>query len=304
MAKTTFSITLQSLRKDKKVTQEQLAEHLGVSAQAVSKWENGNYPDSDLLPKIADFFGVSIDYLYGRGGREKSIEQQVLEAIQKLGDMEDALGKTHTHNDFYLMIKRLLWTVQIAPWKGNKDYYDPPLLGSDNPKASAVFYDDNFYSYMGLSEDNDFHLVVNNPEGKRGFEKLFDDPETLSGFFKILSDKDALLVIRYLYSLSRGQYAGTGTISKALGIPKEKVESILVKLSETLGRNRGNKPFISVKILIDEKEETVYGVENVFGGLFMGLMMLAEEYIYTPNGFNMMIDQRGKSWLDKEKIKK
>ena len=51
-----FSTTLQSLRKEKKVTQEQLATHLGVSPQAVSKWENGSYPEGDLLPRIADFF--------------------------------------------------------------------------------------------------------------------------------------------------------------------------------------------------------------------------------------------------------
>ena len=66
MAGTTFSTTLQTLRKNRGVTQEQLATHLGVSPQAVSKWENGSYPDGDLLPQIADYFEVSIDYLYGR----------------------------------------------------------------------------------------------------------------------------------------------------------------------------------------------------------------------------------------------
>ena len=63
---TVFSRQIQKLRKQKGITQEQLAVHLGVSAQAVSKWENGSYPDGDLLPVIADFFGVSIDSLYGR----------------------------------------------------------------------------------------------------------------------------------------------------------------------------------------------------------------------------------------------
>ena len=51
---TTFSAQLQKLRKDHGVTQDTLAAHLGVSPQAVSKWENGSYPDGDLLPKIAD----------------------------------------------------------------------------------------------------------------------------------------------------------------------------------------------------------------------------------------------------------
>lgn len=46
---TTFSAQLQKLRKEHGVTQDTLAAHLGVSPQAVSKWENGSYPDGDLL---------------------------------------------------------------------------------------------------------------------------------------------------------------------------------------------------------------------------------------------------------------
>lgn len=56
---------IKHLRQQQKVTQEQLADHLGVSYQAVSKWEtNANTPDISLLPEIAAFFGVSIDALF------------------------------------------------------------------------------------------------------------------------------------------------------------------------------------------------------------------------------------------------
>ena len=55
-----------TLRKEKKITQAQLAEKLGVSEQAVSKWENEQCaPDVSLFPIIADYFGVSIDRLFG-----------------------------------------------------------------------------------------------------------------------------------------------------------------------------------------------------------------------------------------------
>ena len=47
------------------MTQDELAEYLGISYQAVSKWENGNtMPDITMLPKLATFFGVSIDELF------------------------------------------------------------------------------------------------------------------------------------------------------------------------------------------------------------------------------------------------
>ena len=59
-----FAEKLKSLRAEKKVSQEKLAQYLNVSFQAVSKWETGNtYPDITLLPDIARFFGVSIDDL-------------------------------------------------------------------------------------------------------------------------------------------------------------------------------------------------------------------------------------------------
>lgn len=55
---------LKDLRKDKNISQERLAQYLGVSFQAVSKWENSNtYPDISLLPDIARFFGITVDEL-------------------------------------------------------------------------------------------------------------------------------------------------------------------------------------------------------------------------------------------------
>ena len=54
-------------RKRVKLTQDQLAERLGVTAQAVSKWENDqSCPDINILPKLAEIFGISTDELLGR----------------------------------------------------------------------------------------------------------------------------------------------------------------------------------------------------------------------------------------------
>ena len=56
---------LRELRKARGMTQGRLAEQVGVTTQAVSKWESGSTPDAELLPAIASALGVSIDTLYG-----------------------------------------------------------------------------------------------------------------------------------------------------------------------------------------------------------------------------------------------
>lgn len=72
------------LRKEKKITQAQLAEKLGISEQAVSKWENAQCaPDISLFPIIADYFGVSIDRLFGYHMNSYAYE---VEAIMKAAD--------------------------------------------------------------------------------------------------------------------------------------------------------------------------------------------------------------------------
>lgn len=79
-------------RRDKR-TQEALAEALGVTSQAVSRWESGgSYPDMNLIPSIANYFGVSIDELFGYNAWEN--ERLVNEICRKAAAMivDDAPG--------------------------------------------------------------------------------------------------------------------------------------------------------------------------------------------------------------------
>lgn len=61
-----FGENIKRLRKERELTQEALADFLGVSFQTISKWERGEtYPDITSLPTIASFFNVSVDELLG-----------------------------------------------------------------------------------------------------------------------------------------------------------------------------------------------------------------------------------------------
>ena len=71
---------LASLRKEKGYSQEDLAAKLGVSRQAVSKWENGEAsPDTDNLIALADIYGISLDELVGKKEREEVYEGEVVD---------------------------------------------------------------------------------------------------------------------------------------------------------------------------------------------------------------------------------
>ena len=69
---------IRSLRIDKNLTQKQVAQHLGISQNTYSQYEIGvlNYP-VDALIKLADFYGVSVDYRLGRTNEKKPYPKSI-----------------------------------------------------------------------------------------------------------------------------------------------------------------------------------------------------------------------------------
>ena len=103
------------LRKKNDVTQDKLAERLGVTPQAVSRWESGVcYPDMNYLPAIADYFSVSMDELLCYTGAGKAAKvAEYLEEVERLLDRDkvtDALellraAMAEIPSDYSLMLE-------------------------------------------------------------------------------------------------------------------------------------------------------------------------------------------------------
>ena len=88
---------IKSLRAEKGATQEQLAEHLSITYQSVSKWENNiTAPDLQLIPMIAEFFGVSINTLF----KAKKDPNDVLILVNPV-ITEEQLWRFYSRNDMY-----------------------------------------------------------------------------------------------------------------------------------------------------------------------------------------------------------
>ena len=90
-----FGENLYNLRKKQKISQEKLAEKIGVSRQSVSKWERGeSYPDITFLPALANVFETSIDLLLGmdtiRAEETRLSIHKKAVAYQRDGDYDSA----------------------------------------------------------------------------------------------------------------------------------------------------------------------------------------------------------------------
>ena len=82
---------LKELRKEKNLTQEQLAEKLGVSGRTVSRWETGsNMPDISILIEIAEFYDVSIPELVSGERKSENMDEESKNVVESLSDYADA----------------------------------------------------------------------------------------------------------------------------------------------------------------------------------------------------------------------
>lgn len=82
---------LRELRKEKELSQEQLAEKFGVSSRSVSRWENGNtMPDISLLIELADFYGIEIRELLSGERKRETMDQDMKETLVMVADYTNA----------------------------------------------------------------------------------------------------------------------------------------------------------------------------------------------------------------------
>lgn len=287
---TVFSSQLQKLRKERNVTQETLAAHLGVSPQAVSKWENGSYPDGDLLPKIADFFGVSIDYLYGRAKEDTAVVQQIIDEMQKaVFDSEDGTKK------FIELVLNYAWAFQIAAWKNTKGYYARPELSEKDGITVSETTDKSGFAYMRLNKDLEYFFAVKQPE--EGFAKRLKITDEMAELFAFLGDKTNLKILQYMLSFKWQEAVRAKTIAKLLDIPVEKVEKALDFLCKFNGMfSKGSI------VNEDNKSENMYQASPVKAVAPIMLMICADMMITSPSSYQNQVGWNDEAWFKREDL--
>ena len=114
---------LQELRKEKGLTQEQLAEQLGVARRTVSRWETGaNMPDLDILVELSDLYAVDLrEILNGERERER-MNEELKETVLQVAD--------YSSEEKARLMQRMHWMF-IAGLIGFTAFLVTVLLGLD-----------------------------------------------------------------------------------------------------------------------------------------------------------------------------
>lgn len=235
------------LRKERGLTQEQLGQLVGVSAQAVSKWEKGGAPDVELLPALADRLGVTIDGLFGReGGEVVDVHQTAARWLH-----------TVPAEQRFDQICRLCWTLA----KNLLDDIDIPDIGylgravmmEQDPDMAQTWAMSRVFLDGGLmlslhAEDLSFASVW--PEPADGYDAHFAPMDDYRALFAALARPGCLEVLEYLHSRPYRHYVPE-TVAHALSLPMDEVQSLLDRLLE-------------LKILQKTELELVDGLTNSY----------------------------------------
>jgi Predicted transcriptional regulators len=149
----TISERLKEYRRNKKNTQEALAEYVGISVQAVSKWERGeSYPDITLLPMIATYYNVSIDELLGMGKvRQKAKIDEYFAKAQRCADKNDNDGERKVWEEAYREFPNDLSVASaymyFLPDDNEKDAYEKIELAEKLIRESTS---EENYAFSGM----------------------------------------------------------------------------------------------------------------------------------------------------------
>lgn len=214
---------IKKYRTEKGITQEQLGQLIGVTTQAVSKWERGGTPDVELLPKLSQVLSVSIDTLFGIG--EENLSLMIARRINQM-----------PKDEAYRFAFNLCWVIEngLMPDSVFPEYFYNDFIerfSNDNSTSnyfSKIMQDDGM-ALTRLSYDFQYFFLMKEP--KSGIKKQLADVEKLRKIFEIFADKNILNIIFYMYSRLNTPIA-TSLISKNTGLAEEQIDKYMEILCE------------------------------------------------------------------------
>ena len=269
-----LSERIAALRKSRGLTQEQLGKLVGVSYQAVSKWEKGGAPDVELLPVLSRQLGVTIDALFGMDGGEQ------VDPVDAVGRWLRGFPAKERINQFC----RLVWS--------SREHFISDEFGEINlPRwgyldSCQIASGDVTYQLMlsqiavegGILFDvhaEDLSFVTLWPRPKDGWAKWLAPKEEYRQLFGLLAKPGCLELVEYIYNRKIGWFSAS-VVTKHLQMARETVEELLEELTEL-------RLASSMELELEEGDTKVYEVSEPWK--LIPFLMLARTLMQSESNY-------------------
>lgn len=212
----TLSESIRHYRTQKQMTQDGLASRLGVSAQAVSKWETTDtYPDPALLVPLAEALGISLDTLFGR---DAIYENDLAQRIQKSID-------ACPENEQFSYVHAMCWQIEKGLFGLSNADGEPDItpLSEDFVNASYICRDSGITDMANGKAPYYFAA----PEPSEGWGSAIGDAGTARRVFAALGDEDVLRAVLHLHSKEYGYLFEAEVLGTACAIAGDRLPSVM-----------------------------------------------------------------------------
>ncbi len=273
-----ISERIAELRKECGMTQEQLGLKVGVSSQAVSKWEKGGSPDVELLPVIADVLGVSLDSLFGRDTspaadvshtviqylRSFSADRRMMELHRLLTASMPGLGipnRLASELDGLIRVRETAWFAMED--QGTPSYWLRSLVADDSGTMMTV-----------TAEDFPLFLLLPEPEG--GYEQNLAPTDEYRKLFALLGKEHALEILLWMAHYKADTYISTAAVTKGCNCTAEEAERLLESMVDC-------GLLSSLDIQTENEPQKVWQQKNseaLVPFLYLARWLMQKEYLY------------------------
>lgn len=255
---------IKELRQKKQVTQEELGKAVGVTTQAVSKWECGGVPDAELLPAIADFFSVTIDSLFGR---TEEIKQDTGLAIRyELMNLAEEERYEKCFKYCWSMILGVLGQSSTSIIQDIEEIYK-----DEKNQYYSRLVSNNGYIFTKLSKD--FHYFFLLPEKEAGNEYDLPGEEEYQKLFQTLGKKNMMKLVLYLNQRKNDGFT-VNFLCKNLKMKEEEIDEMLSELCDIE---------IVIKQDIETEEGFLVSYRLVDNPSVLPFLIFAKEIIKQPS---------------------
>ncbi|MBE5951580.1 MAG: helix-turn-helix transcriptional regulator [Lachnospiraceae bacterium] len=273
-----LSQNIKRLRLERKLTQEQLAAALGVSAQAVSKWETSDtYPDGELLVPLAIKLGVSLDELFGNN---------MVYMADISAKIRSLLHETEEKERF-VVVRDIGWQMERGLFDSRmplEEGYDPAEVR--NQQNSSYILDDYGFSCISNGKEPFFSVF---PEPEEGFGQFLEKQEEMQKIFQALSSPDTMTALLYLHRKKENYVFESSVLARECQLSADRIATVMEDLMML-------RVVWKQELVIDGRPRILYSSKP--SHKWIALFLMAQEVLYT-GGYSLQTHHRSKPLLNR-----